>query len=88
MEEVIMELGKLCKVATELERKWDHAGKDYLGSKMTHVAYEEIVRRYLDSVRRLESALSRHLVALSEETARDADLAVPGREQDHRETDA
>jgi len=83
-----MELGKLCKVASELERKWDLAGKDYLGSKMTQVAYEEIVRRYLDSVRRLESALSRHLVALSEETARDADLAVPGREQDHRETDA
>ena len=88
MEEVIMELGKLCKVATELERKWDLAGKDYLGSRMTRVAYEQTVRRYLDSVRRLEAALSHHLVVLSEKTARDADLAVPGLEQARRETDA
>ena len=57
MRTEIKELGRLCKVAAELERKWDQAGKDYLGTVMTAADYTKILEEYLGSVRRLEVAL-------------------------------
>jgi len=69
LKETIKELGSLCKMAAEFEHKWDQAGKDYLGTRMTNVEYTEFVEQYLNSVRRLESALSSHLVAVTYEAA-------------------
>jgi hypothetical protein len=67
----IKELNGLCKLAAELERKWDRAGEDYLGTKITAGDYTRFVEEYLNSVRRLEMALCKHLVAVTAEAARD-----------------
>src|SRR5436190_6740882 len=79
----IKELSGLCKVAAELERKWDSAGGDYLGTRMTAVDYTRIVEEYLGAVRRLETALCKHLVAVTAEVARER-AARHELEREHR----
>ena len=77
MNDAIHELGSLCKMARELERKWDRAGSEYLKSRMAGADYLETVRRYLDAIRCLETALSNHFVVVTAEItrARKADAA-------------
>lgn len=77
MKETITELGSLCKLASELERKWDQAGKNYLGTRITNAQYTEFVGQYLRSVRRLETALSDHLVAVTREAAHSERVEKP-----------
>ena len=69
MRNEIKELGNLCKIAAELERKWDRAGQEYLGTRMTADSYARILEEYLGTVRRLETALCTHLVAVTAEVA-------------------
>ena len=70
MRKEIKELSGLCKIAAELERKWDRAGEDYLGTRMKAAEYMRVVEEYLGAVRRLETALCRHLVVVTAEMAR------------------
>ena len=82
MKEAIRELGNLCKLAAELERKWDRAGGEYLGKRMEALQYSGIVEEYLQSVRCLEAALTRHLVAVAHEMAiAKADAIKTGRNE-------
>jgi len=65
MKDEIHELSQLCKKASELERKWDRTGRDYLQTRIASAEYRETVSEYLEAVRRLELALTRHFVAVT-----------------------
>ena len=84
MKQNISELGGLCKIAAALERKWDRGGKDYLETRLTGDEYTKLVEEYLGSVRRLEAALTHHLVAVTAEIAQARLIEVPKPdERDH-----
>lgn len=67
VREAIKELGNLCKKASALERKWDKAGGEFLGTRLQEKEYAEVVEEYLESVRKLETALVSHLSAIKSE---------------------
>lgn len=84
MKETIKELGNLCKLASELEHKWDRCGRGFLETQISSAEYLRTLEEYLTAVRRLEGALTHHLVAVTAEAARDRNASKDDLdEQDH-----